>query len=430
MLLPAHPCLPLSLPTFSGLPLSRPVAASASLSDPRCFRSLSVASVLDSDYSASVSSFPFSSRFRLTVASSVLRSHFRSFGFPRSFLPGFPCISSRFRYLASLYVSFRSSLIRSHSRSSGAYLPLSLPVFSVPPPLPFVRFLLPFQLLSLLLLPFCPLDLRLTVGSLSRLGSLRPLRLSPSSTAGFPSVSSGSAYSAFCSFPFVLPCFAPTAVPQVLPFWISPPGSVPDFHFLSSASIVASHYSASVFPFHSLPVSASQLASSVLLFRSRFPDLSPYSRPGFPCLLSGSVYLASCSFPFVLPSFAPTAVPLVLPFWISPRGSTLDFRFLSSSSALASHYSASVSSFPLFPFPLTVGLTGARPFLSSLSLSPSAPPVSMLPFRFWYSAFLLFLSPLPLLRVTGATSAAGLLFPARPSPLAFALGSGYLACPF
>ena len=51
---PARPCLA----AFSGLPLSRPVAASASLSDPRCFRALSTASVLGSDYSASVSSFP------------------------------------------------------------------------------------------------------------------------------------------------------------------------------------------------------------------------------------------------------------------------------------------------------------------------------------------------------------------------------------
>ena len=122
LLLLAHPCLPLSLPTFSGLPLSRPIAASASLSDPRCFRFLSSASVVGSDYSASVSSFPFSSRFRLTVASSVLRSPFRSCGLPRSFLPGFPCIPSRFRYSASPYVSFRPSLIRSHDRSSGASL--------------------------------------------------------------------------------------------------------------------------------------------------------------------------------------------------------------------------------------------------------------------------------------------------------------------
>ena len=134
---------------FSGLPLSRPGAASASLSDPRCFRSLSVASVLGSDYSASVSSFPFSSCLRLTVASAALRSHFRSFGSPRSLPPGFPCARSRFRYSAPLYVSFHPSLIHSHSRSSGAcllsrFLPSpSFPAFSGPLPLPFVRFRFP-----------------------------------------------------------------------------------------------------------------------------------------------------------------------------------------------------------------------------------------------------------------------------------------------
>ena len=141
----------------------------------------------------------------------------------------------------------------------------------------------------------------------------------------------------------------------------------------------------------------------MLLFRSRFPVLSPYSRPGFPCLLSGSVYSASCLFPFVLPSFAPTAVPLVLPFWITPRGSTLGFHILSSASALASHYSASVSSFPLFPFPPHSGLRGARPFLSSLSLSPSVPPVSVLPFRFRYLSFPAVPFSASLFRVTGAT---------------------------
>ena len=104
---------------------------------------------MGSDYSASVSSFPSSSCLRLTVASSVLRSRFRSFGSPRSFLPGFPCILSRFRYSASLYVSFRPSLIRSHSCSSGACLFFrflaspSFPAFSVPLPLPFVRFCFP-----------------------------------------------------------------------------------------------------------------------------------------------------------------------------------------------------------------------------------------------------------------------------------------------
>ena len=157
----------------------------------------------------------------------------------------------------------------------------------------------------------------------------------------------------------------------------------------------------------------------MLLLRSRFPDPSPYSRPGFPCLLSGSVYSASCLFPFVLPSFAPTAVPLALPFWITPRGSTLGFRFLSSTSALASHYSASVSSFPLFPFPPHSGLRGARPFLSSPSLSPSVPPVSMLPFRFRYLSSLLFLSPLPLFRVTGATSSCRPPVSSSAAPLSF-----------
>ena len=104
------------------------------------FRFLSSASVLASHYSASVSSFPFSSCFRLTVASSVLVFRFRFLRFPRSLLPGFPCIPSRFRYSASLYVSFRPSLIRSHSCSSGAYFQLSLSAFSASLPLPFVRF--------------------------------------------------------------------------------------------------------------------------------------------------------------------------------------------------------------------------------------------------------------------------------------------------
>ena len=143
LLLLAHPCLLLSFPAFSGPSVSRLDAASLPLSDPRCFRFLSSASVLGSDYSASVSSFPFSSCLRLTVASSVLVFRFRFLRFPRSLLPGFPCFRSRFRYSASLYVSFRPSLIRSHSRSSGAYLPLSFPVFSVPHLLSFVRFRFP-----------------------------------------------------------------------------------------------------------------------------------------------------------------------------------------------------------------------------------------------------------------------------------------------
>ena len=123
-----------------GCPFHRFYPASFSLSDPRCFRALSTTSVLGSDYSASVSSFPFSSCVCLTVASAVRVFRFRFLRFPRSLLPGFPCIPSRFRYSASLYVSFRPSLIRSHSCSSGAYFQLSLSVFSASLPLSFVRF--------------------------------------------------------------------------------------------------------------------------------------------------------------------------------------------------------------------------------------------------------------------------------------------------
>ena len=129
---PAHPCLPLSFPAFSGPSVPRPIAALLPLSDPRCFRFLSSASVLGSDYSASVSSFPFSSCFRLTAASSVLRFRFRFLGFPRSTLPGFPCIPSRFWYSASLYVSFRPSLLRSHSCSTGAYFRFRFRIFRFP----------------------------------------------------------------------------------------------------------------------------------------------------------------------------------------------------------------------------------------------------------------------------------------------------------
>ena len=102
----------------------------------------------------------------------------------------------------------------------------------------------------------------------------------------------------------------------------------------------------------------------MLLFRSRFPGLSPYFRPGFPCLLSGSVYLAFCQFPFVLPCFAPTAVPQVLAWFRSPFGS-LPFSIFPSClhSFVCFHsgsdYLAPVSSFPFFPFQPHGGLSGA-----------------------------------------------------------------------
>ena len=98
-----------------------------------------------------------SSRLRLTVASSVLRSRFRSCGLPRSLLPGFPCIPSRFRYSASLSVSFRPSSLRSHSCSTSACLlfrfRFSSGIFRSASA-SFRPLLLSFRLLSLLFLPF------------------------------------------------------------------------------------------------------------------------------------------------------------------------------------------------------------------------------------------------------------------------------------
>ena len=98
--------------------------------------------------------FSVSSRLRLTVASPVRPFRFRFFGFPRSSRPGLPCLLSRFFVLGFLFVSFRPSLIRSHSCSSGASLLLSLSGFPLSFLLPFVRFMFRFLLLGFLFLPF------------------------------------------------------------------------------------------------------------------------------------------------------------------------------------------------------------------------------------------------------------------------------------
>ena len=130
----------------------------------------------------------------------------------------------------------------------------------------------------------------------------------------------------------------------------------------------------------------------MLLFRLRFPGCSPSFRPGFPCLLLGSVYSAFCQFPFALPCFAPTAVPQVIA-WLSFSFDSLCFSTFPFISAFfrplrsGSCYLASVFLFPSSHSRLTVA------FLV-LVYPRSLPPVSMLPFPIWYSAFLHFLSPL------------------------------------
>ena len=183
-------------PSFSRPDISRPIAASCQLSDPRCFRFLSSASVLGSDYSASVSSFPF-----LPVSAS-------------QWLP--PCTVS----------AFASS------------------VFHLPP-----------CLVSHAFLPV----------SCTRL---------------------------CCMFPFALPCFAPTAVPQVL----------------------ASAFASAFFTF--LPLSFVRFRSvsgylAFCFFRSIFPHF---------CLTAASMFLPLCfrfpAFPFPFHPVSRVSLP-ILCTWLS-----------------------------------------------------------------------------------------------------------------
>ena len=147
--------------------------------------------------------------------------------------------------------------------------------------LSFVRSRFRLRLLSLcfFLSALCPLCL--TVASLTGSGSLRPLRFSPSSAPGFPSASSGSAYSASCLFPFALPCFAPTAVPQVIAFALTPALSVA-LRFLASAHALGFNYSAFCF-FVSLLFSASPHSRLLGCFPNSFVSgIFPSSaRPDF-----------------------------------------------------------------------------------------------------------------------------------------------------
>jgi len=129
----------------------------------------------------------------------------------------------------------------------------------------------------------------------------------------------------------------PDSLPQLflrclLPF------SLPHFshpvRFLSSAfrPIPATQLSVSSVPLFPLLPHSGFHDASVPLSLSRFP---PYLPPDFSFGPSGFPYLASCLFPFILPRFAPTAVPRVLAFcfrlrpfpFISAFFRPLHFRF-------------------------------------------------------------------------------------------------------
>ena len=189
--------------------------------------------------------------------------------------------------------------------------------------------------------------------------------------------------------------------------------------FLSSASVPVLTTQPLFLLFLFLPVFPSQwfLRCSSSAFASLVsPVLSSLISHAF---LPGSRYSAFCLFPFILPSFAPTAVPLVLPFCFRFRAFSLTWlSFVRFRSVLTTQ--PSVLSFPFFPVSPDGGSPGAfflfRPacfhaFLLTpvLSLLQFLSPSAFSPHSGYLSVSAFFLS------VSG-------LF-----PLAFALGSGYLA---
>ena len=215
--------------------------------------------------------------------------------------------------LGSLFVSFRPSLIRLPQLFLRCFpYAFALGIFRFPSasfrPLPFC-----LRLLSLLLLPFRTSRLRLTVASPVRRFHSRFHGLPRSSQPGFPCLASGSRTRlpvCFLSpFPDSLPQLFLRCLPHAFAFGLSP--SVP-LSFVRFPS--GSGYSASASSFPLLPCLASQLLFRCCLSAFRLPCSSTSVPPGFPCFPSIFKYSAFCLFPFILPSFAPTAVPLVLPF--------------------------------------------------------------------------------------------------------------------
>ena len=180
-----------------------------------------------------------------------------------------------------------------------------------------------------------------------------------------------------------------------------------------------------------LPDSASQQLPQCPLsaLASRVPPFSPawFPVPSFPVPVLG----------FLFVSFHPSR------FRSHSRstGASLLFRFLSSASfpgfsaclpvsfvpfSLLLTTQPSVFLFPFSPFPLTAVLPVRSGFFRPLRFPPTSGLFPCLPSdsgtqppAFPFSVLLF--------RITGTPTASGLLFPARPLPLAFAFGSGYLA---
>ena len=121
-------------------------------------------------------------------------------------------------------------------------------------------------------------------------------------------------------------------------------------------------------------------------------------------------YSAFCLFPFILPGFAPTAVPPVLPFCSRFRAfPSLPLSFVRFSLVLTTQ--PSVLSFPFFPFSPVGGSSGAS-FLFRPACFHAFLPIPVL-------SFLHFLSPLAVSPHSGYLSASAFSFRFRPFPLGF-----------
>ena len=146
----------------------------------------------------------------------------------------------------------------------------------------------------------------------------------------------------------------PDSLPQLFLRCLLPTSVFPIFRFTSTFFRPSLFYFR-LLSFLFLPFCSSRFyltaVSSMHPFHSHFQDF-----PVSFCLIShaslhGSLTRLYWWFLFVLPWFAPAAVPQVNPFWFASLGQILGFCFLSSTSALASHYLASVSSILFFLIP-------------------------------------------------------------------------------
>ena len=201
--------------------------------------------------------------------------------------------------LGFLFVSFRPSLIRSHSRSSGASLLLSLSGFPLP-----IRFLssasLPVLATQPLFLPFLFLP-----GSASQwlpqcaLSALASLALPVFSTwfpvSSFPVLRTRLPVCFLSSFLDSLPQPFLKCFPFALAFGLSPSNPLPFVRFSSGSGYSAS---ASSFPLFPAPPHSGFPGAP---FRSRFLAFPVLSDLVSHAVLPGSSYSAFCSFPFALP---------------------------------------------------------------------------------------------------------------------------------